>query len=368
MKKITSLLMLLFLLVFVTNAFASSINFLPIDPGPFLQTSQLKEEKPEEEKIKEVKELLKKEPERPMPSDIRRGGLLLKKGEIGFDLSFAYAHLSENKIFIEGFALLPVLVIGEITVEEIKQDIFIGSITPRYGITDRIQLEVTVPYRLHYESYFRPGVTIGKQEESNTDYGLGDIQANLLLHLLHETATLPHILLGITFKTRTGKSVFEIDPQKGEIPLGTGYYAVRSILSFIKTADPAVVFLNIGYTYPFAREDNIWLAQQDPDTKEIYFVKQVIRLEPGKTFEGGFGVAYALSYKLALNMQYQQSITLSSERNSVRIPGSSINSGYLRLGGIWAWSDKTYLDLSTSIGVTTDAPDTVVELRISKRF
>lgn len=362
MKRITFLIAIM-LFVFTRNSYAFNSTTFSLNPEPFLQLSQV-----EEEKIKEVKELLRKEPERPRPTDIRRGGLLLKKGEFGLDLSLAYAHLSENKIFIEGFALLPVLVIGEITVEEIKQDIFIGSITPRYGITDRIQLEVTAPFRFHYESFFRPGVQIGKVEESNTDYGLGDIQANLLLHLLQETATIPHVIFGLTFKTRSGQSIFEIDPRKGEIPLGTGYYAMRGILSFIKTADPAVVFLNIGYTHPFAREDQIWLAQQDPDTKEIFFTKHRIRFEPGKTFEGGFGVAYALSYKLALNTQYQHSITLSSERNSVRIPGSSINSAYIRFGGIWAWSDKTYLDLSTSIGVTTDAPDTVIELRISKRF
>lgn len=330
--------------------------------------SQLKTngEKTEEEKIKEAKEALKKEPEKPMPSDIRRGGLLLKKGQVGIDLSATYAHFSENQIFIEGFALLPVLVIGEITVEKIKHDILIGSVTGKYGISDRVQAEVTVPYRYHSESFYRPDVT--NEEEKHDDNGIGDIYGSLFFHLLQERATTPHILGALTFKSQTGKSIFDIDPNKGELPMGTGFYSLKGGLSFIKTADPAIVFFNLGYTYTFPRKDDLYFAQQDPDTKEITYTKKNIKLKPGDAIEAGFGVAYALSYKLGLNTQYQHSIILKTKKDGRKIPGTLINAGSIRFGGVWAWSDTTTIDLSTTIGVTADAPDAVVELRLAYKF
>jgi hypothetical protein len=366
MKRTTVFIVVFSVLVVAAEVFAISLT---IPESPYLAgRSETEKGKTEEERIREVKEILQKEPERPLPSDVRRGGLLLKKGQFGLDLSTTYAHFSENQIFIEGFALLPVLVIGEITVEKIKQDILIGSVTAKYGLSDRVQLEATVPYRYHSESFFRPDVAIGKEEEKNDDHGIGDIYGSLLFHLLQERAVAPHILGSITFKSRTGKSIFDIDPGKGELPMGTGFYSLKAGLSFIKTADPAVVFFNLGYTHSFPRKDEIFLAQQDPTTKEITYTKATTKLTPGDAFEAGFGVAYALSYKLGLNTQYQHSITQKSKRDGHKIPGTLVNVGAIRFGGVWAWSDITSIDLSTTIGVTADAPDAVVELRLSYRF
>jgi long-subunit fatty acid transport protein len=111
----------------------------------------------------------------------------------------------------------------------------------------------------------------------------------------------------------------------------------------------------------------MFIAQVNPD-EEITYTKATTKLKQGDTYEAGFGVAYALSYKLGLNTQYQQSITFKTKKDGEKIPGTLLNVGSLRFGGVWAWSDKTSIDLSTTIGVTADAPDTVVELRLSYKF
>ena len=312
----------------------------------------------------QAREALKGEPPSITPSDVRRGGLLLGKGQFALDLGLSYAHFSENQIFVDGFALLPVLVIGEITVEKIQRDIFIISPTGKVGLTDRIQLEVTIPYRYQRESFFRPDVAVGKEEEENFDDGKGDIYATALFHLMNEGASMPNVLAGLTFKSRTGDSVFEIDPAKGEMPMGTGFYSFKGTLSFIKSADPAVVFLNLGYTHSLPRENSLFVATQDETTKEIVYVPQTLEISPGDTWELGFGAAYALSYKLAVNMQFQQSLTLKTKKNGEEIAGSLINAASIRLGGVWAWSDKVTIDLSTNFGLTNDAPDNILELRL----
>ncbi len=322
-----------------------------------------------EEEISKVKETLKREePQRVLPSDIRQGGLLLKKGQMELDLTFTYAHFSENQIFIEGFALLPVLVIGEITVEKIKRDIFIGSVTGKIGITDRLQFEITLPYRYQYERYFRPNVSIANQEEVNDHGGMGDVYGSLLYHAILEGASTPHVVVGLTYKSTSGDSIFDINPQKGEVPLGTGFHSLKGIVSVIKTADPAVVFLNFGYTYNFSRKGDVYIASQDATTKEIVYTRERSKFRPGDTFELGFGVAYALSYKFALNTQYQHSITLKTAKDDDEIEGTFLNVGFIKLGGVWAWSEMTSMELSTTFGVTADAPDVVVESRVSYRF
>ncbi|HBG46623.1 MAG TPA: hypothetical protein DDW94_06480 [Deltaproteobacteria bacterium] len=313
----------------------------------------------------QAKEALKGEHHTPVSTDARRGGLLLPQGKFALDLGLSYAHFSESQIYVDGFALLPVLVIGEVTVEKIKRDIFIISPTGKVGITDRVQLELTVPYRYQRESFFRPDVAVGEDEVINYDQGKGDIYGTVLVHALQETATMPHLLAGLTFKSRTGQSVFEIDPTKGEMPMGTGFNSLKGTLSFIKSSDPAVVFLNLGYTHSFPRKNTLFVAEQDPDTQEIVYVSRQLKLSPGDAYEFGFGAAYALSYRLSVNMQYQHSLTLETQKDGERIAGSLINASSIRLGGNWAWSDKLSIDLSTTFGLTSDAPDDVLELRLS---
>lgn len=369
MKRIIPLISvsIFFTLLIITNAYALSDR-------PAVTQGGAEGEKTEEEKIAEARRSLeKKAPARTRSADIKRGGLLLKGGEIESDLTFTYAHFSENQLVIEGFAILPVLVIGEVNIEKIKQDILMASATWRYGLTDRIQLEARLPYRYHYQRFFRPDIAVGQEEETNQSHGVGDISASLLFHLLNEEAATPHVVAALTFKSAIGDSVFDIDPRNGEIPMGTGFYSLKGSLSFVKTADPAVVFWNLGYTHNFSRKDNIFLATQDPETKEITYTETKTKLSPGETFEMGFGVAYAISYKLALSTQYQHSITVKTKKDGKFVSGTFLNAGAIRIGGVWAWSNmKKYhlrsIDLSTTFGVTVDAPDTVVELRFTHRY
>jgi hypothetical protein len=322
------------------------------------------------ELVEQAKKALEKEA--PMKtvssSDVKRGGFLLPKGQLELDGSTIYAHFSENQLVIEGFAILPVLVIGEVNVEKIKQDIFIQSFTGKFGLTDNIQLEMTVPFRYHYQRFVRPGISLGEPEVTTDFQGIGDVSGSILYHILNEQAVTPHMVGSLTFKSRTGPSIFEIDSQGGEIPMGTGFYSLKGALSFVKTADPAAVFWNIGYTYNFDRKDTIDVATQDPDTKEITWSRMKIHMEPGNTFDLGFGIAYALSYKLALSTQYQHSITLRTMKDGQPINGTFLNAGAIRLGGVWAWASNETLELSTTFGVTVDAPDVVIELRLAHRF
>jgi len=76
---------------------------------------------------------------------VQKGGLLMPKGTWQYEPSFAYAHTSANRIAISGFTVLPVLIIGSISVDEVKRDILIQTNTFRYGLFNNFQVEVKVP-------------------------------------------------------------------------------------------------------------------------------------------------------------------------------------------------------------------------------
>ncbi len=57
------------------------------------------------------------EPEKarpPVPAQVERGGLLLAPGKSEVEYRLSLANFSSNTIFIDGIAILPVIVVGNI--------------------------------------------------------------------------------------------------------------------------------------------------------------------------------------------------------------------------------------------------------------
>ena len=75
-----------------------------------------------------------------------RGGLLLPAGMLEVDDAASYFSLSSDHVTVNGFALFPILVVGDITSERLRRDILINSVTARVGLTKRAQLDFMVPY------------------------------------------------------------------------------------------------------------------------------------------------------------------------------------------------------------------------------
>ncbi|MCM8775674.1 MAG: transporter [Candidatus Omnitrophica bacterium] len=273
---------------------------------------------------------------------IEEGGLLLPRGTLQVEPTFTAAHFSSNKINIEGFSILPVLVIGEISTESVKRDILIGSMPLRYGIWHNIQGEVKVPYRYEFDR-----ITSNLGDEKTKDVrGLGDIEATLSAHVLRENGIIPDTIVSLGVKSPTGSN-----PYLNPIGLGTGHWGVRAGVVGVKTSDPAVVFGTLNYTWNL------------PETYSVFG-----EMDPGDSVGFGFGTAIALSYQTAINFQYEQSITSKLKRSGIPVNGSYLNSAALKAGFSWTHSEKAAIDFSLGMGLTTDAPDYIVELRFPYKF
>jgi len=80
------------------------------------------------------------------------------------------------------------------------------------------------------------------------------------------------------------------------------------------------------------------------------------------------GMALALSYQAAINFQLDQSITTKMKKNGEAVNGSFVNAASFKSGLSWSISDHSSVDLSLSMGLTSDAPDYVIEVRFPYTF
>ncbi len=307
------------------------------------------------------------EPARATPGQVERGGLLVGKRKRDFEYRLSWAHFSRNVIFIDGVAILPVLVVGEVAVEHIRRDVLIASVAGRWGLTDKLQVELKIPYRYQNDRNSIPDAN-PPQEASLSDRGIGDIEAGAFYELPTSAAKQTKLVAGLRIKTRTGRDVFEINPAT-EQAMGTGFYSARTSLTAIQVSDPAAIFGTLGWSYNFPRR-NLLVTYTDSETGQP--VQTTASFYPGSSLEFGVGLAYALNPKLSINSQFSASFTRGTkvQTGGVRVPvaGSSLTVGSFRIGAVWVNSPRCTTEFSVDNGLTTDAADMVVELRRSYRY
>jgi len=284
------------------------------------------------------------------------------------EVTETYSHLNSNQLFIEGFGILPILVVGNVEIQRVRTDIFNTTFTTRYKITNDLQGEVRIPYLNEMIRVSTPSGITGRStasanvEKVSTSSGLGDVSGNLSYHLLNETLTRPALYVGVGFKARTGRDVFETNDAIKNPPTGSGFNSVSFNLNAVKVSDPAVVYGSLGYAYAQPRNNVVWVnpGQNRPSVLVDY--------SPGDNFSLGFGLAYALNYKLTLSTGYQQSINLASYINGTKLPSTNTNAIALRFGLVWRFNAQTSMDISVSPGLSLDTPAVQVAVRIPYRF
>jgi len=293
-------------------------------------------------------------------------------GRLELELNETYAHLSSNQLFVEGFGILPILIVGQTSVERVRRDVFITTIATRYNITPDLQAELRVPYDITYIRVSTAEGIIGRTavtpnvETTSSGMGLGDVNLNLSYHLMSESLARPSVYVGLGFKARTGQDVFETTDAVKNPPTGSGFNSVSLTFNAVKTSDPAVVYGTLSYSYAIPRTDVVLNRPNDQPPILVNFY-------PGDNIGYGFGMAYALNYKITVSVGYQQSINLISHITNLglphnELPNSMTDAATIRFGVVWRVNDKTVVDLSVSPGLTLDAPDLQVALRIPYRF
>lgn len=303
-------------------------------------------------------------------------GVLTGRGKLVLEPAFQFGYSSSNRVALVGYTIIPALLIGLIDVREVKRNTSTATLSGRYGLSNRTELELRLPYIYRSDSTVSREVFTGTAVERVFDVSgraIGDVELSLRHQLNDGGADKPYYVAGLRFKTRTGRDPFDVvtdcvrrcigENATGtglpmELPTGSGFYALQPSLTWLFPSDPAVLFGSVSYLHNFQRK-NLSRLVLDGEREPLGTVK------PGAVLGVNFGVGLALNEKASISFGYDHSSIARTRQNGVPAPGSvRTQLGTLLVGFSYRLSPKRTVNVSVGAGLTRDTPDVSVMLRV----
>ncbi|KML49966.1 acetate kinase [Burkholderia cepacia] len=306
-------------------------------------------------------------------------GVLTPKHKFVVEPSLQFSYSSSDRVALVGYTIIPALLIGLVDVREVKTTTLTGAVAVRYGITNRMEVEVRVPYVYSTNDTISREIFTGTAQDNafnSHGKGLGDVEMTLRYQFNTGGPDKFYYIGWLRFKTATGKSPFDVVTDcvtrcvgnatgtglPLEQPTGSGFYAIQPGLTWLFPSDPVVFFGNFSYLHSFSR-DNLSLTILDGQKD---FVGKV---QPGDIWGFNIGMGLALNEKASVSLGYDQSIVLPTKQNGQTVPSSvRVILGTLLVGYSYRLSPKTTLNLSIGAGLTRDTPDVTMTLRVPFAF
>lgn len=296
-----------------------------------------------------------------------------------FDAGFSYSYYDRRQLALSGFLALDAIFLGSINLDQTKATVGTLELTGRYGLTDRLSVEASVPY-VYRDSRFVSGGAGGASsvvsEVSMRSQGLGDASAAVYYQWVKESPRWPDIVTRLRVRAPTGRDPFGlklIQPDDNnnnlnipeELPTGSGVWSATFNVSALRTYDPVILFGNIGYTYNRPTDfDDISPVLEQVSPAEVAL---------GNTIQLSGGLAIALNDRSAISFSVATAQTGATHTTAPggpkrRVPGSSSNSTTLNIGASYVLPSGWTLNGQLAAGLTPDAPNFVFSLRGSKSF
>lgn len=276
-----------------------------------------------------------------------RGGLLLPAGMMEMDASASYFSLASDHVTVNGFALFPVLVVGDITSERLRRDIFVNTYTVRQGVTKKLQLDAWVPYGF----VLNRTVDATEKETTESQFGLGDIGGGVSYQFINEHGNVPDVLGSLHFKSSTGTNSYDLE--SAETSLGTGFNGLTAAVTTAKTDDPLVFFGGLSYTKNFPAHHTVPIS--DPSNPAV--TSEVAYIRPGDAFGFQLGSVLSLNPETSMTIGWNQLFTREAKLDGQPLPASYLVEGSLRIGTSYMFAPGRLLDVSMGVGLTPDTPN-----------
>lgn len=301
-------------------------------------------------------------------------GVLTPHGRFVLEPSLQYSYSSTNRVALVGYTIIPAIVIGVIDVREVKRNTFTGTLTGRYGVTNRFELEARIPYVYRADSTVGREVLDGAASDTVFDasgQGIGDVELSARLQFNDGGADSPYFIGGLRVKSRTGKDPFEVqtsstiqgirDALQTELPTGSGFYGLQPSLTVLYPSDPAVFFGSVSYLYSFGRNNVVRNTTSGPEA--------LGSVKPGGVFGFNFGMGLALNERSSFSIGYDHSSVGKTLQNGQPTPGAvQVQLGTLLMGYAYRLSPQRSFSLSLGAGLTRDTPDVTLTLRVPVMF
>ena len=303
------------------------------------------------------------------------GGVLTPRGHIIIDPSFEYDYYSYNQLAVNGFTIIPGLTFGNIYVERVQQNVGTFAVTGRWGVTNRLELNIKVPVVAEY------GITTTQAVGPNAlaltpsanNVNIGDIQLGASYQFNRGDSGMPIFIGNLIYKTATGISPYDVpiytveDPNgqylsgiQKRLPTGTGFNALEPSVTILYPTDPGVLFANIQYIYNFGSTVNLQNPAGGPTIRTD--------LKPGNAIAATFGFGFALNEHTSMTLSYEQEHVFTASQDGSSINGSAYDFGEFNFGIGYQVNRRTSVNLGVSVGAGPNAPVAKILLDVPVNF
>lgn len=289
------------------------------------------------------------------------GGVLTPSGTLIIEPSFQYAHSGVNRFTFRGIEILSSLAVGVFEASDTDRDSVTPALTGRLGLTNRLELELKVPYvyRDDTETAVIPTISDDEISRNLSGNGIGDIELALHYQLNNGQNGWPFFIANARFKTTTGDGPFDIardsDGIGRELATGSGFYSFEPSITALFPSAPAVFFANAGYLINF-----------EDDVNETFGDQMVGTVDPGDAVRFSFGMAYSINERAAFTLGFKNDWILKTktEINNATFSSDRLTIASMLLGYSYQLTNKTNINLNLEFGMTDDAPDFLLTFRI----
>lgn len=314
-------------------------------------------------------------------------GVLTPKGRIIIEPAYQFGYSSLDRVALVGYTVIPAILIGLIDARQVKTTTQIGWLTGRYGITNRLEVEIRVPYVYAHTDTVSREIFTGTATNvafGSSGHGLGDIEGTVRYQLNVGGPDKAFYVGWLRVKSNTGKDPFqvvtdcinrcvesvinEVDLQATgtglplQQPTGSGFWSIQPGVTWLYPTDPVVFFGNVSYLYNVPRYGV---------TRKILLggTEELGKVKVGDVTDLSIGLGLSLNERASISIGYDQSFVGITKQNNHTVPGSvKTVLGTLLLGGSWRMNDKRTLNFTLGVGVTRDTPDATVTVRVPMMY
>jgi hypothetical protein len=293
-------------------------------------------------------------------------GVLTPAGKSILETSFEYTRTSKNRLVFRGIELIPGLQLGLIEASDADRDTMVGTVALRHGITNRLEIEARMPVlarqdRIQVVQQRNQGIV---REFKLNDYDVGDAEIALRYQLNDAKGPdEPIFVANLRLKSNTGRGPFDIGYDEFGVATGlatgSGFWGLQGGVSFLMPSDPVVIYGGTSYLWHIPANVN-----------KVVGGALIGRVDPGDALSANLGFGFALNSRFSFSLGYNHSYIFptKTEIGGTNQKSSSLHVGSFSVGTSYRTSERTAVNIAFEFGMTSDAPDVSMSLRLPLQF
>lgn len=292
-------------------------------------------------------------------------GVLTPGGQLVVEPALEYVRSSANRLVFRGVEIVPGIQLGVIDANDADRDSVAASLVARYGVGDRFEIEGRIPYVYRHDR-----VTILAQRDAavtrttsieNND--IGDVEVTGRYQINRGLPGSPIYIASLRLKAPTGEGPYDVNYDRfgvaTSLATGSGFWGAELGMNMLYPTDPAVIFGGLSYLY------NV-----PDDINKVIGDVRVGEVDPGDAISFNIGFGLALNPRFSVSFGYSHNFIFGTETqlNDTHQTSNSLSVGALQMGLSYRLTERITLVNSFEFGVTSDAPDMRLTIRVPYRF